>query len=89
MRAAFFLWLTVVNLVALSTVWARIADVFGSGASKRLFGFLGAGATCGGGLAKPPQSIQPAAANASAHEGWRSVRDQAALLTGVAWVSPA
>ncbi len=48
MRAAFFLWLTVVNLVALSAVWARLADVFGSGASKRLFGFLGAGATCGG-----------------------------------------
>jgi len=46
-RAAFFLWLTVVNLVALSAVWARIADVFGSAASKRLFGFLGAGATCG------------------------------------------
>ena len=46
-RAAFFLWLTVMNLVALSAVWARLADVFGSGASKRLFGFLGAGATCG------------------------------------------
>lgn len=48
-RAAFYLWLTAVNLVALSTVWARIADVIGSGASKRLFGFLAAGATCGDG----------------------------------------
>ena len=46
-RAAFFLWLTVMNLVALSAVWARLGDVFGSSASKRLFGFLGAGATCG------------------------------------------
>ena len=46
-RAAFFLWLTAVNLVALSSVWARIAEVFDSNASKRLFGFLGAGATCG------------------------------------------
>ena len=46
-RAAFFLWLTAVNLVALSSVWARIAEVFDSSASKRLFGFLGAGATCG------------------------------------------
>ena len=46
-RAAFFLWLTALNLVALSSVWARIAEVFDSGASKRLFGFLGAGATCG------------------------------------------
>ena len=49
MRAAFFLWLSVVNLVALSAMWARLADVFGSAASKRLFGFLGAGATCGDG----------------------------------------
>ena len=46
-RAAFFLWLTAANLVALSSVWARIAEVFDSHASKRLFGFLGAGATCG------------------------------------------
>ena len=38
-RAAFFLWLTAVNLVALSSVWARIAEVFDSSASKRLFGF--------------------------------------------------
>ena len=49
-RAAFFLWLTAVNLVALSSVWARIAEVFDSSASKRLFGFLGAGATCGDAL---------------------------------------
>ncbi len=46
-RMAFFLWLSVVNLVGLSTMWARMADVFGSEAGTRLFGFLGAGATCG------------------------------------------
>ena len=46
-RAAFFLWVSVVNLVGLSTMWARMADVFGSEAGTRLFGFLGAGATCG------------------------------------------
>lgn len=46
-RAAFFLWVSVVNLVGLSTMWARMADVFGSDAGTRLFGFLGAGATCG------------------------------------------
>ncbi|EIE23972.1 hypothetical protein COCSUDRAFT_47078 [Coccomyxa subellipsoidea C-169] len=28
-RAAFFLWVSVVNLVGLSTMWARMADVFG------------------------------------------------------------
>ncbi|KAK9906792.1 hypothetical protein WJX75_008123 [Coccomyxa subellipsoidea] len=46
-RVAFFLWVSVVNLVGLSTMWARMADVFGSEAGTRLFGFLGAGATCG------------------------------------------
>ena len=55
-RAAFFLWLSVVNLVALSAMWARLADVFGSAASKRLFGFLGAGATCGGAPVPHPRS---------------------------------
>jgi len=44
---AFFLWLSVLNLVGMSTMWARMADVFGSEAGTRLFGFLGAGATCG------------------------------------------
>ena len=44
---AFFLWLAVQNLMSLSTLWARMAEVFGSDAGARLFGFLGAGATCG------------------------------------------
>ena len=46
-RAAFFLWLSVLNLMCLSIMWARMADLFGSEAATRLFGFLGAGATCG------------------------------------------
>ncbi len=46
-RAAFFLWLSVLNLMCLSTLWARAADLFSSEAATRLFGFLGAGATCG------------------------------------------
>jgi AAA family ATP:ADP antiporter len=46
-RACFFLWLSLLNLVGLSTMWARMSEVFGSHAGMRLFGFLGAGATCG------------------------------------------
>lgn len=45
-RGAFFLWLSVLNLVCLSTMWARMADLFASEGATRLFGFLGAGATC-------------------------------------------
>ena len=46
-RAAFYLWLSLLNLLATSTLWARAADVFDSSAASRLFGFLGAGATIG------------------------------------------
>lgn len=47
LRAAFYLWLSVCNLVAASTVWARLADKFTSAAAARLFGLFGAGATLG------------------------------------------
>lgn len=46
-RIGFYLWLSLLNLVATSTLWARAADAFDSHAAKRLFGFLGAGATLG------------------------------------------
>lgn len=46
-RIAFYLWLSLLNLLATSTLWARAADVFDSSAASRLFGFLGAGATIG------------------------------------------
>lgn len=46
-RIAFYLWLSLVNLLATSTLWARAADAFDSNAAARLFGFLGAGATLG------------------------------------------
>lgn len=54
-RMAFYLWLTLINLLATSTLWARAADSFDSNAAKRLFGFLGAGATMG----KPCQHDSP------------------------------
>ena len=46
-RIAFYLWLSLLNLLATSTLWARAADAFDSDAASRLFGFLGAGATIG------------------------------------------
>ena len=46
-RVAFYLWLSLLNLLATSTLWARAADAFDSNAAPRLFGCLGAGATLG------------------------------------------
>lgn len=46
-RIAFYLWLSLLNLLATSTLWARAADAFDSDAASRLFGCLGAGATLG------------------------------------------
>ena len=46
-RVAFYLWLSLLNLLATSTLWARAADAFDSNAASRLFGCLGAGATLG------------------------------------------
>eukprot|EP00887_Chlorella_sp_A99_P000869 scaffold5.g869.t1 len=46
-RAAFFLWVSLLNMVALSMMWAKAADVFPPEAATRLFGLLGAGATLG------------------------------------------
>lgn len=37
-RAAFYIWLSVLNLVASSLLWACMADAFSSGAALRLFG---------------------------------------------------
>lgn len=34
-RAAYFLWASALNLVAVSTMWARAADVFDAGAAAR------------------------------------------------------
>ncbi|GAB4816937.1 hypothetical protein N2152v2_003983 [Parachlorella kessleri] len=46
-RVAFFLAVSLLNLVAVSSWWARAADVFTAEAAARLFGILGAGATLG------------------------------------------
>ncbi|MBI4529061.1 MAG: MFS transporter [Deltaproteobacteria bacterium] len=44
----FFIWTSVFNLFVVSVFWALMVDVFDSAQSKRLFGFISAGATLGG-----------------------------------------
>jgi len=44
----FFVWASVFNLFVVSVFWAVMVDVFDSEQSKRLFGFIAAGATLGG-----------------------------------------
>ena len=44
---AFFVWVSVFNLFAVTVFWSFMADIFTSDQSKRLFGFIGAGGTAG------------------------------------------
>eukprot|EP00897_Mesotaenium_endlicherianum_P007254 jgi/Mesen1/6557/ME000334S05895 len=46
-RSSFFVWVALLNLLTLSAMWARLADVMSSEAGARLFGFIGAGGTFG------------------------------------------
>ncbi|KAM3743574.1 hypothetical protein ACB098_07G156000 [Castanea mollissima] len=46
-RAAFFLWVALLNLITISSTWAREIDVMDSESGSRLFRFIGAGATLG------------------------------------------
>ncbi len=45
---AFYVWTAVFNLFVVSVFWAFMVDVFESGQSRRLFGFIAAGGTLGG-----------------------------------------
>ncbi len=44
----FFIWASIFNLFVVSVFWALMVDVFDTEQSKRLFGFIAAGATLGG-----------------------------------------
>ncbi|WOL18008.1 hypothetical protein Cni_G26801 [Canna indica] len=46
-RISLFLWVALLNLVTISSTWARVIDVMDSESGSRLFGFIGAGATFG------------------------------------------
>jgi len=44
---AFFVWVSVFNLFAVSLFWSLMADLFRPEQARRLFGFLSAGGSCG------------------------------------------
>ncbi|CAM8982522.1 unnamed protein product [Rhodiola kirilowii] len=46
-RIGLFLWIALLNLITISSTWARIIDVMDNESGSRLFGFIGAGATLG------------------------------------------
>jgi AAA family ATP:ADP antiporter len=45
--AAFFVWVSVFNLFAVSVFWSLMADLFDTAQAKRLYGFIAAGGTAG------------------------------------------
>ncbi|KAL5709869.1 hypothetical protein ACHQM5_020503 [Ranunculus cassubicifolius] len=46
-RIGLFLWVALLNLITISSTWARVIDVMDNESGSRLFGFIGAGATLG------------------------------------------
>jgi len=42
-----FIWVALLNIITISSTWARVIDVMDSESGSRLFGFIGAGATLG------------------------------------------
>ena len=44
---AFYWWVSVFNLFVVSIFWAFMSDVWETGQSKRLYGFIGVGGTLG------------------------------------------
>jgi len=44
---AFFVWVSVFNLFAVSVFWSLMADLFTTAQAKRLYGFISAGGTAG------------------------------------------
>ncbi len=45
---AFYIWLSMFNLLSISLAWSVLADLFSSEQAKRLFGLLAGGASLGG-----------------------------------------
>lgn len=46
-RIGLFLWVSLLNLITISSTWARVIDIMDNESGSRLFGFVGAGATLG------------------------------------------
>ncbi len=47
MAAAFFIWLSVFNLLVISLFWSNVSDVFSKEESHRHYGYIAAGGTAG------------------------------------------
>src|SRR5690606_28569416 len=45
---AFYIWLSVFNLIAISLAWSELADIFTGTQARRLFALMAAGASLGG-----------------------------------------
>ncbi len=45
---AFYIWVSVINLLLISLAWSVLADVFAPGEARRLFALVAAGASAGG-----------------------------------------
>jgi len=45
--AAFYVWLSTLNMLIISVFWSMMADIFSTSQAKRLFGFIAAGGTVG------------------------------------------
>lgn len=45
--AAFFMWIAIFNLFAVSVFWSFMADVFSNENAKKVYGYIGAGGTIG------------------------------------------
>lgn len=45
--AAFFIWVAVFNLFAVTVFWSYMADVFDNEGAKKVYGYIGAGGTIG------------------------------------------
>ncbi|MCB9845121.1 MAG: MFS transporter [Phycisphaeraceae bacterium] len=77
---AFYIWLSVFNLFAVSVFWAFMVDVWQTRQSRRLFGFIGVGGTVG--------AIAGAGAVSLAARGvppWGFLLASAALLECACW----
>ncbi|WP_343223458.1 Npt1/Npt2 family nucleotide transporter [Lysobacter sp. GX 14042] len=65
--AAFFIWVAVFNLFAVTVFWSFMADVFDNEDAKRVYGYIGAGGTIGAltgpaitrFLTEPPEFVRP------------------------------
>jgi AAA family ATP:ADP antiporter len=79
---AFYVWLSVFNLIAVSVAWSTLVDLFPVTQAKRLFGLMAAGASLGG-LAGPLLGVL--LVGAIGHSGLLSL--SALLLVASAWAA--